>query len=112
MAWLKLDDNTYRNPKILELSTPAFRIHIGALLHCAQNLTDGEVTMAALLGLMVPDIRKKPKNIASELVAAGLWAETADGVWAIADYLEYNPARADVVAKREADRKRKAGIPR
>lgn len=110
MSWLKLDDNMYRNPKILELSTPAFRVHIGGLLHCAQNLTDGEITNAALLGLMVPDIRKKPLALAGELVAAGVWVETGDGVWAIADYLEYNPSRESVVVKREADRKRKAGI--
>jgi len=112
MTWLKLDDSMYHNPKVLNLSTPAFRVHIGALLHSAQQLTDGHITKPALFTLLVPDIKKKPPIVAAELCMAGLWTEVGKSEWLINDYLDYNPSRAEVLAKRDADRKRKAGIPK
>ncbi len=109
MTWLKLDDQMYTHPKVINLSSPAFRVHVGGLLHSAQQLTDGEITLAALYSLVLPDMKKKPQVIAAEITAANLWTQTGDDTWVINDYLEYNPSRNEVLTKREADRKRKAG---
>lgn len=89
MTWLRIDDGFPYHPKVLNLSDRAFRAHVTAMCHAARYLTDGAVT---------PGVTGKRET--DELVKAGLWHKTEDG-WAINDYLEYNPSRAEVEAERE-----------
>ena len=105
MTWLRLDDTMYRNPKVHGLTSDGFRVHVGGLLHCCQQLTDGLVSTPALYSLFCPGMRDIG-DVASELVSAGLWGQV-EGGWQINDFLEFNPSRAEVVERREADAARK-----
>ena len=68
---------------------------------CGDQLTDGAIPrdMLAALGGKPADARA--------LVEAGLWEETPAG-WRFHQWDGQNPVRADVEAKREQDRQRKA----
>jgi hypothetical protein len=46
MPYLALDDNFAHNPKV-RLTDRAFRLHVVALCHCSQHLTDGFVSESA-----------------------------------------------------------------
>jgi hypothetical protein len=98
MGWLKLDDVFGTHPKIAGLSDRAFRAHVVAMLYAAQHLTDG----------FIPTAVAPRKAIRDELVGANLWSPI-EGGWLIHDFLEYNPARAEVLAEREASRARRSG---
>jgi hypothetical protein len=110
MAWVKLDDHIFGNPKVIELSKDAKLMYMAALTHCSAQLTDGALTPGAvrLIAAMV-DVER---DCADELVAAGLWEQLEDG-YRVHDYLEYNPTAERVRAEREAakDRMRRARSP-
>ena len=101
MTWLRLDDTMDEDEGVIELSDRAFRLYVRALLYCARKDTDGIV---------------RPSK-ADELDARGRgWQEIIDndlcevveGGYYFDRFLEYNPSRDEVKARREADRKRKA----
>ena len=96
MTWLKLDDRFPRHPKVLSLSDRAFRAHVSGLCYCAEQLTDGVVEAGIV-----------DKRAARELVGAGLWIEMPAGRHRIHDFLDYNPSKAEAMAR--ADAKRIAG---
>lgn len=98
MTWLRLDDKMSRHAKIVGLTDPAFRLHIHALLYCAEQATDGRVLSAAAPTLSAH--RNKPALI-KELVDAGLW-ETLVGGWEIHDFLDWNPSKEETEKKRDA----------
>ncbi len=104
MTWLRLDDEFAENPKIAGLSDRAFRFHVAALCVCAGKLTDGAMTAKAVRVLAVT-LEVDPKRRVQELQSAGLWNPTDDG-WVINDYLDYNPAAADVKRERARNAKR------
>lgn len=85
MSWAKFDDAFADHPKIAGLSDAAFRLHVTAILYAARFETDGNLPVGAVA-------RMGPGR--EELLAAGLWDEVATG-WAIHDYLDYNPSKAD-----------------
>jgi hypothetical protein len=98
MTWVKLDDGYPEHLKVVGLSDRAFRADIEGWCYCARNLTDGLVPMVVAL--------RWSRKALTELVAAGRWERLDDG-YAIHDYLDYNPSKADVMAA--ADAKRIAG---
>jgi hypothetical protein len=100
MTWLRLDDGFCEHPKVAGLSARAFRAHLEALCYSARYLTDGIVPKKA---------RKCSGKIESELQVAGLWVIDLEGNVVIHDYLEWNPSKAHVLAKREKDSARKSG---
>ena len=111
MTWLKLDDAMGEHRKItrtLKESRPAIALHFLGLLHCAKYLTDGFVEdefVDDLCGLA----RIKPaerRQAIDALVKHNLW-EPVDGGWMAHDYLDHNPSRAEVLARRESDAARK-----
>lgn len=115
MTWLKVDDNSPSHPKWIALMDrdPTLwmlckAVWTDAGCYASQHLTDGVVTRGALRRL-VPLDRAEIERAADGLVSVGLWDEHPDG-WAFHDWHEYNPSRADVMAKRkrDADRKRRA----
>lgn len=86
---LRLDEPQVRGLGAVAVSALA----IGAW-HCAQELTDGILTRQALAGLGIGAAARE------KLVKAGLWRELEDGSIQVVDYLEHNPSRAYVEARR------------
>lgn len=87
----------------------AFGLHTLAIIHCARYLTDGFVEAEfveetfALAGIR----GKAAQAVTAALEEHGQWLP-ADGGWQIHSYLDHNPSREDVEAKRKADAERKA----
>lgn len=108
MAWAKLDDQFNNHPKTREAwrtDPVSVGLYALALSWAAQYETDGRVTPAWVED-QLPDEEQRTSAV-SALVNAGLWVENGNG-WVIHDYLEYNPSKAEIQAKREADKQRKA----
>jgi hypothetical protein len=98
MTWIKLDDTLPNNPKILPLSNAGFRLYIEGLCYANQYLTDGFLTQAVVR-------RLDSESAHLELIEAGLWDEAEGGVQ-IHDYCEHQTSKADVLAKKEAEKER------
>ncbi|WP_367582218.1 hypothetical protein [Tsukamurella tyrosinosolvens] len=94
MTWFKVDDGFWSNPKTMELSGAAVGLWVRAGSYSCQHLTDGVIARSVLRMLGTPDE-------AAELVAAGLWDETASG-WVFHDWSEYQET-SDVVRQRRDD---------
>lgn len=136
MAWVKIDDQFADHPKAAEAGPLGIAMQVAALCYCNRHLTDGFISNAVAARLLdftgiarIPDGIHAESNdvhtesaqvhtryseesapiwrsVCTDLVRAGMW-EPADGGWIIHDYLEYNPARQDVLARRAADLARK-----
>ena len=104
MAWFKVDDGFGSGPKVMMIPRAERMACIGAWLLAgtwsAQHLTDGHVPDYMLDELGV-DVSQRDR-----LGTVGLWRETGDGI-VFNDWSDYQPMRADVMAKREAERRRK-----
>ena len=109
MTWARLDDSFYSHPKVLQAwneHQPSIGLHALAISWVANHEQDGMVP-AYVVAMWVPDQSDRARATAT-LVQTGLWHEAEDG-YVIHDYLDYNPSRAYLEEKREADRLRKAG---
>lgn len=107
MTWFKVDDGWWSHPKVipLECSDPR-SIWVTAGSWCAQHLTDGYLPEYALK--MITDLRgSKLKAACDDLVEAGLWRR-APGGYQFHDWEKYQPSRAEIEKRREADRERKS----
>ncbi len=110
MTCLSIDEKFPRNTKVAPLSDAAFRLHLHALAHCAEQETDGFVAAVLLDGLSK---HRNKDRLVSELVTATgsrpdgspLWKEV-EGGWRIHDYLIWNESHADLEAKRRQARDR------
>lgn len=93
MTWVRLDDGFATHPKILGLSDASLRVLLESYCYAAQHMTDG---------LLAPAVASRlgTRKARTELVSAGLWDETPEGV-VIHDYLTYNPSRAEVEERRD-----------
>ena len=104
MSWFKVDDGFGSGPKVMMIPRSERMACIGAWLLAgtwsAQHLTDGHVPDYMLDELGV-DMSQRDR-----LGTVGLWRETGDGI-VFNDWSDYQPTRADVLAKREAERQRK-----
>lgn len=100
MTWVKLDDGFWSNPKVDGVGNEAAGVYARALSYCGCHETDGTI----------PDsvVRYIGRIRAWEaLVDKGLM-ERLDNGFLVPDFLHFNPSHAQLEAKREADRKRKA----
>lgn len=104
MTWVRLDDNIFDNPKIVEVSPLARLLHLAGICYSAAQLTDGFVGRKVINRVHL-QAGSNNRHVA-ELVAARLWHEQTGG-WFINDYLEYNPSRETVLDGRA--KKRAAG---
>ena len=102
MVWFKVDDRLPLNPKMAGVSIAAVGLWVEAGAWASASQTDGQV-LKRLLRVLHPDASEK---LAEELVAAGLWEDQGDH-WQIHDFLDYNPPREEVEAKKA--RRSKAG---
>lgn len=97
MTWVKLDDQFPDHPKVRRAGTDAAWLFVAGVCYCARYLTDGEIPREVIPTLTA---LRKPNAAARALVTAGLWHETPDG-YAVNDYLEFNPSKADVEGRRD-----------
>ncbi|MEU1432159.1 hypothetical protein ABZ412_34335 [Nocardia sp. NPDC005746] len=98
MTWFKVDDGFWSHPKTVGLSDSAVALWVRAGAYACQHLTDGVIGTPVLR--MVGD-----KAAAEELVAVGLWTETAGG-YVFHDWAEYQETSATVKDRRAAARER------
>lgn len=114
MTWVKFDDRFPKHRKVVKLSDRAFRLHVSAICHCAEELTDGKVKPRDLAMVAASIEAKRPSTLVRELIDARLWLEMDDPLdgFEIKDYLEYNPSREKVLDERaraaERERERRA----
>lgn len=118
MVWGKLDDGILDNPKLAQVGWLGFGLYAAGLVYCNRNLTDGFIprasartlldteylasdgrilTVAVTSGMSGEDVTCA--MVAEWLVAAGLWDMT-DGGYLVHDFLDHNPSREQVEAKR------------
>jgi hypothetical protein len=106
MTWVRLDDGFSENAKVLQAGPLAMALHVSALCYCNRHLTDGlvpRVALAQLVNLKGLACNKRTSNVhqlARRLVTAGLW-ERDDKDYRIHDFLDYQPSRREVQARRE-----------
>jgi len=112
MAWFKADDKTCDHPKFIDARVKGGYAVVGVWFHAGTwsnaNLTDGFVPRSWVL-------LNQADTEAAVLVEVGLWHEDAarDG-YQMHDYTDFQPSKAEVVAKRDKDleRKRRGGSAR
>ena len=106
MGWAKFDDQYATHPKLVG-DLEARGLDAAGICQCAKDLTDGFVSDTTLL--LIAAGARQPHAIAMRLVLRDRWSRDDDrgGYW-IHDYLEYNPTREQELARREADKQRKA----
>ncbi|MFC9966299.1 hypothetical protein ACFVH4_18885 [Nocardia ignorata] len=98
MTWFRIDDGFWSHPKVVGLSDSAVALWVRAGAYACQHLTDGAIAAPVLR--MVGE-----KEAAAELVAAGLWKETAGG-YLFHDWAEYQETSETVKERRAAARER------
>jgi HNH endonuclease len=99
MAWVKLDDQIFAHPKIINLSRDAKLLYLAGLAYCAGQLTDGLLRPGAVR-MVAAQVEAEAEACADELVVARLWE--ADGQnFIVHDYLAYNPSGAQVRANQD-----------
>jgi hypothetical protein len=101
VTWVRLDDNIFDNPKIVDVSPVARLLHLAGICYSARHLTDGFIG-GKVIDRVHLHAGSSPKHVA-ELVAARLWHEEPGG-WFINDYLEYNPSKQAVLDQRSTRR--------
>ena len=101
MSWFKLDDTFGNHPKVTRAGNAPTGLWVRCGTYSAQYLLDGHIPIE------VARDWGKPSEIQA-LLDTGLWVENGSG-FIMPDYLEFNPSREDTLAKREAERQRKAG---
>ena len=104
MAWIKLDHNVPRHPKIAGLSNRAFRWWITGLCYASEFLTDG-----ALPNVFIATV---PRKAWEELIGADLWYVDEPGRLLIHDYLKHQTSKAMIERERRRNTDRRtASIP-
>ena len=104
MPWIKLSDDWYDDPAIIEAGDDGGWLWVIALSWSARNLTDGHIPSRQLSRLTT---LAEPPTVAARLVELGLFEVDAErGGWIVANYHRYQPLAADVIAKREAEAER------
>lgn len=103
MPWVRIDDTLHDHPKVYRLPA-SLRLHclgawVLAICYASRHLTDGEVPVAWLRAEGATT-----RQIAA-LVSAGFLDKTdGDGVVWVHNFLDYNPSREQVEARREDTR--------
>src|SRR5262245_26260420 len=103
MAWVRLDDGFYDNPKILAVGLAAAGLYAAALSYAARKLTDGFLPEVAVW--MLTSGEEDGAELPKFLVSHGLWTVVPGG-YQIHDFLEYNPPASKVKSDRAAAKER------
>jgi hypothetical protein len=103
--WAKLDDTTWRDPKMTALRDAAFRLYLCMTAYAADNLTDGVLEQRQVEQVAAVNRLHKWPALAEQLVALELLESNAD-CWTIVGYTDRNPSREDYETRRSRDKKR------
>lgn len=95
MSYTLVDDGFHSNPKVLAAGLDGAGLYARALSYCGAYLTDGFVPTE-----WVRQATGGRRTPALKCATAGLW-RPVEGGYMIPDYLEFNPSRAEVLARRE-----------
>lgn len=98
-----------RDPRMIAAGWQARAVYVEAMLYCRENLTDGLIDRLALIFWM-PDMPVKARaKLLDRLADVGALAIVDQG-WRFPSHVwsKWNPSKADVEAKREAEAQRKA----
>jgi hypothetical protein len=98
-----------RDPRMIAAGWQARAVYVEAVLYCRENLTDGIIDRLALPYWM-PDMPVKARSkLLDRLIEVGALTTCEQG-WSFPEgvWSRWNPSRADVEAKREAEKQRKA----
>ena len=102
MAWARLNDNFFLDPKIIACDGEAKLLYIAGLTYCAGQLTDGHIPARAVpMIASMAGVANAQAN-AEALLNACLWQLAGDGGYLVCNYLKYNPSREKVDEVREA----------
>lgn len=93
MSWVSIDDQFHSNPKVVAAGLAGAGLFARAIAYCGAHLTDGHVPRNWAL-------EAGGKKLCQTLVEENLWVETERGYF-MAAYLEFNPSREQVLARRE-----------
>jgi hypothetical protein len=102
MAWVKLEDDWYDHPKLIDLDLAVVGLWVLGITYCNRYLTDGSISKAALRRF-APTARLDQVAV---LVDNGLW-DRVDGGFQVHDYLDYQPSAA--LVKEQRKRRQEAG---
>lgn len=120
MTWSRFDDGARKHPKAVIAGNDAWAFWCASVMYCNQYGTDGFVPDAALSTELLPVPISKPK--AKALAERLCRARTHEGApslftrdekrkgYIVHDFLDWNPSKSEVDAKRRKDRDRKRGI--
>src|SRR5262249_62392464 len=95
MPWFHVDDGFHSHPKALATALEARGLWATAGSWSSRNLTNGVVPGHALASL------GGTPELASELVAAGLWKRRRGGGYQFHDFLAWNPSKEAVENSRK-----------
>lgn len=99
MSWVKLDDKFWANPKVQIVGNEAAGAFARMLSFCGDHLTNGRIPDDTARFIARP-------KVLDLLEEYGFVHRNGSG-YVIPDYLEFNPSREQIEAKREADRRRR-----
>ena len=105
MPWVRLDDEFYAHPKLIEVGPLGLALQVAGLCYSNRYLTDGFISQRVLQhlldyeGITLGNDDVNCKMVAALLVDAGLWEECEDG-YQIHDYSQYQPTRESILSER------------
>lgn len=103
MAWVKLDDQFFRNRKARAVGKDGRSLFLASCCYAAAGLTDGFIPKGDIAVLCADAEVRAP--VAKKLVDAGLWHEV-DGGWQIHDFTDMNPTAEEVKERRRQAKER------
>lgn len=100
MVWARFSDDWADQPRVIALSSSAFRAYVEGVLYAGKYTTDGQIPTHAL--------KARDRRAAPELVRAGLWETTTQG-WYAPLWREHIPPLAELEKARAyaAERQRR-----
>lgn len=104
MAWFKIDDGFYDNPKV-KMIPRSKRMECLGLWVTAGTWSSKHLTDGVIPGYMVEEFGAELSH-GDILVQVGLWRQKGTA-YQFHDWLEYQPSRASTLAMREKERQRK-----
>lgn len=98
MTWLRIEDGMPEHPKVADLTVHAKWALVEIWCYSARSRSDG---------LLPATIAKRiaSQKILNELASADLIHKNGAG-WIIHDFLDYNPSKDELDARREGDAER------
>ncbi|OHV46639.1 hypothetical protein BBK14_01970 [Parafrankia soli] len=93
MPWFRISDDATDHPKVEAAGNEAFGLWVRLGAYAARQLTDGVIPGPVA-------VRYGDQALIDRLVAVRLLDVVEGGGWAIHDYLDHNPSRAEILADR------------